>query len=82
MANSWQGKFPYRNDCADINLTIAYSEKSRAIELRADSAGPAGNPLDNGNAPDELGRTLIKAYTEEIAYTRDGERNQLHLRIK
>lgn len=66
----------------DINLTIAYSEKSKAIELRADSAGPAGNPLDNPDAPDALGRTLIEAYTEEITYTRKGERNRLCMRIK
>ena len=66
----------------DIAVTIAYSEKSKSIELRADCAGPPGHPLNNPNAPDNLGRTLIEAYTEEITYTRDGERNQLHMRIK
>lgn len=66
----------------DIALTIAYSEKSRNIELRADCAGPPGHPLDNPAAPDDLGRTLIKAYTEEITYTRDGERNHLLMHVK
>lgn len=66
----------------DIVLTIAYSEKSKAIELRTDCAGPPGHPLDNPDAPDDLGRTLIEAYTEDIAYTREGERNHLQMRVK
>lgn len=66
----------------DINLGIAYAEKSGTLEMSVDCAGPPGNPLDNPDAPDDLGRTLIEAYTEEIVHTRDGDRNRLQMRIK
>ena len=67
--------------CA-IDLTVAYSEKSRTLEVRTDSDGPPGNPLDNPAAPDDLGRILIETYARDIVYTRQGSRNRLTMTLK
>ncbi len=34
-----------------IDLVLAYSEKHRSLELRLDSAGPPGNPLETADLP-------------------------------
>ena len=65
-----------------IDLTVAYSEKSRTLEVRTDSEGPPGNPLDNPAAPDDLGRILIETYARDIVYTRQGSRNRLTMTLK
>ena len=67
--------------CA-IDLTVAYSEKSRTLDVRTDSDGPPGNPLDNPAAPDDLGRILIETYARDIVYTRQGSRNRLTMTLK
>jgi len=66
----------------DINLVVAYSEKTKSLEVRTDSAGPPGNPLENPNVPDNLGRILIKTYARDIAYSRHDERNRLAMTLK
>jgi polar amino acid transport system ATP-binding protein len=65
-----------------IDLTVAYSEKSRTLEVRTDSDGPPGNPLENPAAPDDLGRILIETYARDIVYTRQGQRNRLTMTLK
>jgi polar amino acid transport system ATP-binding protein len=65
-----------------INLTLAYAEKQRELELRTESLGPAGNPLETAQLGDTLALQLIQAYTEEIRYERVAEHNRLWLRIK
>ena len=66
----------------DIELTLAYSERQRQLELRLDSAGPPGNPLDTTALPDDLALTLIRNYADEIAYARVDGRNRLQLRVR
>ncbi len=66
----------------DIDLVVAYSEKSKALEVSTDSAGPPGNPLENPEAPDHLGRILIETYARDINYTRLGNRNRLTMALK
>lgn len=64
----------------DIDFVMAYSEKWRSIDFRVDSAGPEGNPLEAD--ADGLGMTLIANYANDIAYSREGGRNRVSLRLK
>jgi len=66
----------------DIDLVLAYSEKQRSLELRLDSLGPAGNPLETSALPDDLALTLIRNYAEDIVYERIGDRNRLRMRVR
>jgi polar amino acid transport system ATP-binding protein len=66
----------------DIELVLAFSEKQRSLELRLDSAGPPGNPLETANLPDDLALNLIRNYAEDIGYERVGERNRLRMRVQ
>ena len=66
----------------DIHLVVAYSEKSKSLEVRTDSAGPPGNPLENPDAPDNLGRILIETYARDIGYSRQDHRNRLTMKLK
>jgi polar amino acid transport system ATP-binding protein len=63
-------------DNPDIHLVVAYSEKSKTLEVKTDSAGPPANPLENPDAPDNLGRILIETYARDIGYSRYHNRNQ------
>ncbi|MBP9605191.1 MAG: ATP-binding cassette domain-containing protein [Chromatiaceae bacterium] len=65
-----------------IDLVLAYSEKHRSLELRLDSAGPPGNPLETADLPDDLALAIIHNYAEDIAYERGDERNRLRMRVK
>lgn len=65
-----------------IDLVLAYSEKHRSLELRLDSAGPPGNPLETADLPDDLALAIIRNYAEDIAYERGDERNRLRMRVK
>ena len=66
----------------DIRLTLAYSEKQHHLELRLDSAGSPGNPLETADLPDDLALAIIRNYAEDVGYERVGERNCLRLRVK
>jgi polar amino acid transport system ATP-binding protein len=66
----------------DIDFTMAYSEKRAAIELRVDSAGEAGNPLEVADLPDDLSQKIIGNYAREIRYEREGGRNKLWMQLK
>jgi polar amino acid transport system ATP-binding protein len=68
-------------DPLDVDLTIAYSEKDQSLELRADSAGPLGNPLEAPNLPDRLGVDLILNKAKDVAYSQVGSRNLLTMRV-
>ncbi len=65
-----------------IDLVLAYSEKHRSLELRLDSAGPPGNPLESTHLPDDLALAIIHNYAGDIAYERVDERNRLRMRVK
>jgi polar amino acid transport system ATP-binding protein len=66
----------------DIDLTFAYSEKQQQLELRIDSLGPPGHPLESVEPADDLALQLIRGYTDEMRYERSEDRNRLRLRIK
>ena len=65
-----------------IDLVLAYSEKLRSLELRLDSAGPPGNPLETADLPDDLALAIIRNYAEDIAYERVEGLNRLRMRVK
>ncbi|EIC19478.1 amino acid ABC transporter ATP-binding protein [Thiorhodovibrio frisius] len=65
-----------------IDLTLAYSEKQHQLELRTDSFGPAGNPLESAQLDDGIALQLIRGYAEEIRYERADDCNRLRLLIK
>ncbi|NCA70433.1 MAG: ATP-binding cassette domain-containing protein [Sphingobacteriia bacterium] len=65
-----------------IDLALAYSEKQQRLELRTDSLGAPGNPLEMLEPADDLALQLIRGYTDEIRYERSEDRNRLRLRIK
>lgn len=65
-----------------IELTLAYSEKQRRLELRTDSLGPPGHPLETVALEDDLALRLIHHYTDEIRYERVGDRNRLRFGIQ
>ncbi|WP_365304479.1 ATP-binding protein [uncultured Thiodictyon sp.] len=66
----------------DIDFVMAFSEKRRTLELRVDSAGAPGNPLDEPQTPDGLGLALIGHYVQDLAYARLGDRNRVTMRLK
>jgi polar amino acid transport system ATP-binding protein len=66
----------------DIDVTVAFSEKLRTLELRLDSAGEAGHPLENAPLPDDLGLKIIHNYAGDIEYERLGDRNRVTVRLK
>ncbi len=66
----------------DIDFVLAYSEQRRTLELRIDSAGPPGNPLDDPQTPAGPGRTLIDNAVADLVYTRLGDRNRVTMRLK
>ncbi|MDD4735248.1 MAG: amino acid ABC transporter ATP-binding protein [Kiritimatiellae bacterium] len=68
-------------DPMDVDLTMAYSEMDQSLELRADSAGPVGNPLETANLPDRLGVNLILNKAKDIQYSQVGTRNLLTMRV-
>ena len=65
----------------DTDVVVAFSEKSGALELRVDSAGPPRDPL-RPEGDDGLGLAIIAGYAEEITYTRVEERNRSTLRLR
>ncbi len=66
----------------DVEMILAFSEKDQSLELRVDSVGPEGNPLEALHLPDGIGVGLIQHYAQDIRYSRSAERNLLVLRIK
>ncbi len=66
----------------DIDFIMAYSEKRSAVELRVDSAGEPGNPLENASLPDDLGLKIITNYAQDIRYERQDGRNKLSMQLK
>jgi polar amino acid transport system ATP-binding protein len=65
-----------------LQMIISYSEKKESLELVVESAGKEANPLESQELPDDLGLTIIKNLTENIQYTRVGEKNRLAMIMK
>jgi len=67
---------------ADLDFMVAWSAKQGRLELRVDSAGLAGNPLEKSDEPDGLRMTLILNYVQDFTYERIGDRGLLRLLLK
>jgi polar amino acid transport system ATP-binding protein len=67
---------------ANLDMTIAYSEKIESLELVCESEGEEENPLENNQLPDELGLTIIANLTESIDYKHMNNKNRLTMTMK
>jgi polar amino acid transport system ATP-binding protein len=67
---------------ADLDFIVAWSEKQGRLELRVDSAGLAGNPLETSDEPDGLRMSLILNYVQDFTFERVGDRGLLRLILK
>lgn len=65
-----------------LDMTIAYSEKNRRLDLICESTGEKGNPLDSHGLTDDLGFTIIKNLTESIDYQWHNGKNRLEFQVK
>ena len=67
---------------APLDLSIGYSETEETLELVWEGHGAAFNPLENDDAPDDLGVMLLRGMTDTLEYERLGEVNRLSMRLK
>ncbi|MGE5180291.1 MAG: ATP-binding cassette domain-containing protein [Bacteroidota bacterium] len=65
-----------------LDLVIEYSERTRGLALAWDTPGEPSNPLDPTRLPDELGWSIVRNLTEEIAYQRLEDRNHVSMRMR
>ena len=65
----------------DVRMTVACREQDAHLELRFDSAGPAGNPLEHPDLEASLGVILIRNLAAGVEYERQHERNLLTLQL-
>lgn len=65
-----------------LDLTIAYSEKTGALDLTCECAAEAGNPLEPDGEDDGLGGILIRHMSESIDYAVVDGTGTLTLRVK
>ena len=65
-----------------MNFIVAWSAKPDRLELRVDSAGLAGNPLETSDESDGLRMTLILNYVQNFTFERIGDRGMLRLLLK
>jgi polar amino acid transport system ATP-binding protein len=64
-----------------LEFTLSYSEKSLRAELVFENGGAAGNPLEEGTAPDDIGVNIVNSLAETIEYLRIGERNRVTIAL-
>lgn len=72
---------PLLNDI-NLQLTIAYSEKTEVLELVCESDGRLFNPLETDQLPDEIGLNLIKNFSSNMNYAWENNKNNLNITIK
>ena len=65
-----------------VELTVAYSEKNETLALICECGGSPGNPLESDQLVDDLGVTLIKRFSTDIAYAWDGHKNKIVISIQ
>ena len=66
---------------AGLEFTAAYSEKTKDLELRFDCSGPGVDPLDAANEPDELRLALIRNYSRDVSFSREGAKGMLRMKL-
>jgi polar amino acid transport system ATP-binding protein len=70
-----------RTDPHPLELTIAYAEKQSSLEVTLGSAGGQFNPLDPRQQPDEIGLTIIRSLTDQLAFQYADGSNQVNARV-
>lgn len=65
-----------------LDLTIAYSEKSRRLELIIETDGPAANPLDAPHEDEAIAVAIIQGMSERIEYLVENGRSRLQAVVK
>jgi hypothetical protein len=71
-----------RLSTAPLDLSIGYSETEETLELAWEGHGAPFNPLENDDAPDDLGVMLLRGMTDALAYDRIDDVNRLRMRLK
>ena len=66
----------------DVDFVLSFSEKRRTVELRVDSAGEPGNPLEGPHVPDGLGLAIINRFAQDLTCERVGDRNRVAMRLR
>jgi polar amino acid transport system ATP-binding protein len=66
---------------APVDLTVAYSEKTEAVEVICERDAVWGNPLESTRLPDDLGVKIVRRMAESIDYRVDGGKGRLALRL-
>ena len=67
---------------APLDLTVAYSEENAALEVVCERAGEAGNPLESGGLPDDIGLRIVRSLAESIDFSPAGGKSRLTVRIR
>ena len=67
---------------APVDLSIGYSETEETLELVWDGHGVPFNPLENEDAPDDLGVVLLRGMTDALEYERTDTLNRLTMRLR
>jgi polar amino acid transport system ATP-binding protein len=71
-----------RLTASPLDLSIGYSETEETLELVWEGHGAAFNPLENDDAPDDLGVMLLRGMTDTLEYERVDDVNRLSMRLK
>jgi polar amino acid transport system ATP-binding protein len=67
---------------ADVRIGLAYSERTRSLELSFDTPGAQMNLTDEQNSDDDIGLSIIRNLTSEVRYRREGDRNILECSVR
>ena len=67
---------------ANLELTIAYSEKTGRLEIVLETYGDFGNPLAQEPSPDRMGLMIIHNLAENIRFLQPEGRNRWELQLK
>ncbi|MEQ1883769.1 MAG: amino acid ABC transporter ATP-binding protein [Bryobacteraceae bacterium] len=65
----------------ELDLTIAYSEKTNRLEIVCETAATSVDPLASG-AEDDLGAMIIRNMCENISFQSENGRKRLELRLR
>jgi polar amino acid transport system ATP-binding protein len=65
-----------------VDLTIAYSEKSRRLELIIETDEPGENPLDVPHEDEAIAVAIVRGMSERIDYRVDNGRSRLQAVVK
>jgi polar amino acid transport system ATP-binding protein len=73
----------YKPDIRDapLDLAVAYSEKTNALEVSFEKSGEWPDPLVSNPRPDDLGLRILSSITENVDYRAAGGKSALIVRI-